>query len=541
MSYASDKLYNGYLRRKMPTIVSKVKVREIIVHLPCLTAHDRAKRENYGNFDSMVLLLDCLKRRENWPEQFIQALEECEHSSVAAEIRAEYDALRGVDNSGSSPSATVTRAHVHPAPAASPVQESVTGSGDVATNAVVVQPTERAEASPNSAPQASPPLKAPVQPQDPNSTAVSPPEAVPEPRESTQIQMVAPLVTPPPTPETPHTHREITAHQEPEENSESDIQAITGVTVLPNKINTTEMEVLTDSTANSPPSHPGGQSETNTTSDPDPSKTTSVADVQAPQIQANSDVTDGSSFLTLTPEKPPVQDTTPPVVLPVVVEPEESTEPSTNVQTEAAASNSLPDDCATEHNTSYLSKPEVLISVQLQNHDSPSISAQTPSEEPYSGDSRRLELSTSISGSHAVSLTHVPVCSTVSFATVNTVSELTCQENSTGHDLEEPEENHYESPPDSLETEEVLVNVLQTSEEPSILNMDLPTQIINGKAAEAMAPSSPSSNTTSSSCSTADGSEEDKRIRKFSTHTKYIVTAAGVGAIAVLMAWKFRN
>ncbi|XP_016892425.1 mitochondrial antiviral-signaling protein [Cynoglossus semilaevis] len=559
----------------------------------------------------MVLLLDCLKRRENWPEQFIQALEECEHSSVAAEIRAEYDALRGVDNSGSSPSATVTRAHVHPAPAASPVQESVTGSGDVATNAVVVQPTERAEASPNSAPQASPPLKAPVQPQDPNSTvqqpnntdtfspsdvvsppevisppeavsvpeAVSPPEAVPEPRESTQIQMVAPLVTPPPTPETPHTHREITAHQEPEENSESDIQAITGVTVLPNKINTTEMEVLTDSTANSPPSHPGGQSETNTTSDPDPSKTTSVADVQAPQIQANSDVTDGSSFLTLTPEKPPVQDTTPPVVLPVVVEPEESTEPSTNVQetessrqTEAAASNSLPDDCATEHNTSYLSKPEVLISVQLQNHDSPSISAQTPSEEPYSGDSRRLELSTSISGSHAVSLTHVPVCSTVSFATVNTVSELTCQENSTGHDLEEPEENHYESPPDSLETEEVLVNVLQTSEEPSILNMDLPTQIINGKAAEAMAPSSPSSNTTSSSCSTADGafgsktvcgdisppmrsgvvdnkpelqtviqSEEDKRIRKFSTHTKYIVTAAGVGAIAVLMAWKFRN
>lgn len=155
---------------------------------------------------------------------------------------------------------------------------------------------------------------------------------------------------------------------------------------------------------------------------------------------------------------------------------------------------------------------------------------------------------------------------------MNTVSELTCQENSTGHDLEEPEENHYESPPDSLETEEVLVNVLQTSEEPSILNMDLPTQIINGKAAEAMAPSSPSSNTTSSSCSTADGafgsktvcgdisppmrsgvvdnkpelqtviqSEEDKRIRKFSTHTKYIVTAAGVGAIAVLMAWKFRN
>lgn len=41
MTFASDKLYKGYLRRNMPTIVSKVKVREIIPHLPCLTDHDR--------------------------------------------------------------------------------------------------------------------------------------------------------------------------------------------------------------------------------------------------------------------------------------------------------------------------------------------------------------------------------------------------------------------------------------------------------------------------------------------------------------------
>lgn len=43
----------------------------------------------------MVLLLDCLKRRENWPEQFIEALEACEQTAIAAEIRAEYNALRG--------------------------------------------------------------------------------------------------------------------------------------------------------------------------------------------------------------------------------------------------------------------------------------------------------------------------------------------------------------------------------------------------------------------------------------------------------------
>lgn len=41
MTFASDKLYKGYLRRNMPTIVSTVKVGEIIPHLPCLTDHDR--------------------------------------------------------------------------------------------------------------------------------------------------------------------------------------------------------------------------------------------------------------------------------------------------------------------------------------------------------------------------------------------------------------------------------------------------------------------------------------------------------------------
>lgn len=49
----------------------------------------------YGNFDSMVLLLDCLKRRENWPEEFISALEDCNYGTIAANIRREYDALRG--------------------------------------------------------------------------------------------------------------------------------------------------------------------------------------------------------------------------------------------------------------------------------------------------------------------------------------------------------------------------------------------------------------------------------------------------------------
>lgn len=131
MTFASEQLYKGYLRRNMPTIVTKVKVREVVPHLPCLTDHDRvgtppappgsliiergtswsdsrscvspaaapqenieAKRETYGNYDSMVLLLDCLKRRDNWPEQFIAALEACDHLALAQEVQREYDALR---------------------------------------------------------------------------------------------------------------------------------------------------------------------------------------------------------------------------------------------------------------------------------------------------------------------------------------------------------------------------------------------------------------------------------------------------------------
>ncbi|XP_077586737.1 mitochondrial antiviral-signaling protein [Stigmatopora nigra] len=124
MSYAGDKLYDGYLRTNMPTIVTKVKAREIVVHLPCLTAHDRecieAKREMCGNFDAMVLLLDCLKRRSSWPDHFIQALEKCEHSAIAADVRAEYGKLVAAARP---PSPNVEEATVTTAPSVPPTPE----------------------------------------------------------------------------------------------------------------------------------------------------------------------------------------------------------------------------------------------------------------------------------------------------------------------------------------------------------------------------------------------------------------------------------
>ncbi|KAM9787698.1 mitochondrial antiviral-signaling protein-like isoform X1 [Syngnathus typhle] len=139
MSFASDKLYNGYLRTHMPTIVTKVKVREIVPHLPCLTDQDRetieVKREMCGNFDSMVLLLDCLKRRDSWLEHFIRALDMCEHGAIAAEIQAEYDKLQGASNSApSSPPTSVVKVHVDPAPsAAHPSGSEISSPSQAAT------------------------------------------------------------------------------------------------------------------------------------------------------------------------------------------------------------------------------------------------------------------------------------------------------------------------------------------------------------------------------------------------------------------------
>ncbi|XP_034431970.1 mitochondrial antiviral-signaling protein isoform X1 [Hippoglossus hippoglossus] len=645
MSFASDKLYNGYLRRRMPAIVSKVKVREVIIHLPCLTTHDRenieAKRETNGNYDGMVLLLDCLKRRENWPEQFIEALEACEQTTIAAEIRAEYDALRGNSNP-SSPSSTVIRAHVHPAPSAShlPIPES---------GAAAASPPAEASAPPEPAAQASPPLETPVQSEAQSSAAeqaslpeaVPPPEPVPEPPQATQIEVVPPPTTPPPSPVTPHTPastppRQVNAHQEPEENSESDIQDISnGDCVIPDQLSAREGEVAVDSEVTPPPceldaqvqpdplqttattevastppeevnayQEPEENSESDiqdisgdnvvipdqvseeksevlvnsvvtpceTDTDPDPLRTTAASEVSPPQspTQANSDVTDGSSFPILTPVKHPVQDTTPPEdkIPAEFLEPKETSEPpitqvvESSPQTETAPTASpLPSADGMDASSFYddalcMSKPDPLISFQPEDNNSPTLPAFNPPEEPYSGESERLE----ISGAAPDDVT-VSACSAIT--SITTVSGLPCQENGIAFNHDELGENHYESPCQSLENQEVQVNVVHVSEEPSILNLDgqIPApqaHLINGEAAREITPSPPSTTTDENPTSdksylppepaeitpepkTLPGSEEESAPRTLPSNRKYILTAAGVGACALLMAWKFKN
>ncbi|XP_029317161.1 mitochondrial antiviral-signaling protein [Cottoperca gobio] len=575
MSFASEKLYNGYLRRNMPTIVSRVKVREIMIHLPCLTPHDRenieAKREMCGNFDGMVLLLDCLKRRENWPEQFIEALETCEQKILAAGIRAEYDTLKGINNSNpSSLPTTVIRAHVHPAPSASHLSNAGRGANSQAA-------AEEAPVPPEPAAQASPPLETPSQPPQ-----VPDPVSPPEPPQSTESEVEPPPSTPPPSPETqatttPPPQREITSHQEPVENSESDVQEVFGDDgVIPDQVSAGNSEVSIASVATPQPSRPVEQFETETPSRPDPLQTTTTATCSPPRpTPIDSDVTNGSSFFTLTPEKPPVQDTTPPPVdlkPAAVLQPEETSEPATRViesspQTETAAVTSpLPgaaemDASVCDDSSVCLSKPGQLLSIQPPNDSSPTVSAPSLPVLPYSGNTDRLEISDA--APDTVTSAYLPACSAYSSTTVSTSSALPCQENGIAVIHGEPEENFYNSPTQSLETQEVLENVVHVSEEPSILNLDgqsATPQIMNGEAAKEIVSAPPlSTNTVDTVLSVntpssenyppsepapADISPEPKTLpdsEKKPTNMKYILTAAGVCACALLMAWRFKN
>lgn len=221
----------------------------------------------------------------------------------------------------SSPPATVVRAHVHPAPSARPPSVPEGGANSQAAAA----PPAEESAPPEPAPQAQLP------------EAVPPPGPLPEPPQATEVEVAARPSTPPTSFEpvaakaTP-AQGEVNAPQEPEENSESDIQDVPGDNgVTPAGESGESGEVSADRASAPPP----GPCETDTPSHTDPLQTTTTSAQVGPPTspsltQMDSDVTDGSSFLTMTPERLPVQDTAAQVDLKpaVVLQPEESFQPA---------------------------------------------------------------------------------------------------------------------------------------------------------------------------------------------------------------------
>lgn len=206
-----------------------------------------------------------------------------------------------------------------------------------------------------------------------------------------------------------------------------------------------------------------------------------------------------------------------------------------------------------------LSKPGQLISMQPLNRSSP---ATTSPVEPYSGNSDRLQMSDSAQDTAVSASDFASSAETTVFTLENG-----CHEKDFPLKNNQPEENHYESPCQSLGTQEVLENVVHVAEEPSVPNLDgqsLGPQIVNGEAAKEIifSPptttgdavsslncpsgenchrSEPTQSDTTAEMTTPQDPKEKIALRTQTHTTKYILTAAGVGACALLMAWKFKN
>ncbi|XP_051508065.1 mitochondrial antiviral-signaling protein-like isoform X2 [Myxocyprinus asiaticus] len=208
MTYTSERLYNEVIRWKMPRFSSTIRVREILPHLPCLTLTDReeieAKRETAGNSIAVQTLLDNLRRRENWPDEFITALWNCEHRELAEEISAAYDRIRGMTNNAvaaavpspaptpapaptsSATGATVTTATIHTFPVTSPPLLTLTS----------VEAPAHSVASSNTAAQVPPPAVVLQGPQSKRIQQVEVPTPVPSPSPvpTSQAEMAPPVL-----------------------------------------------------------------------------------------------------------------------------------------------------------------------------------------------------------------------------------------------------------------------------------------------------------------------------------------------------------
>ncbi|XP_048394352.2 microtubule-associated protein RP/EB family member 1 isoform X2 [Stegostoma tigrinum] len=95
MSYVSDELYK-YLRGRMTDFL-KINAVELLPHLPCLTQMDqekiRAEAKYEGNEAAIPILLDSVRRRQNWERQLINALRNKEYNDLAGILEQKLESL----------------------------------------------------------------------------------------------------------------------------------------------------------------------------------------------------------------------------------------------------------------------------------------------------------------------------------------------------------------------------------------------------------------------------------------------------------------
>ncbi|XP_016329326.1 mitochondrial antiviral-signaling protein-like [Sinocyclocheilus anshuiensis] len=597
MSFTREQFYNEAIRPNLARFSSTVKVRDILPHLPCLTLTDReeveAKRETSGNFTAMQTLLDNLRRREKWPDEFITALRNCEHRELADEISATYDRIRGITNNA----APTPR----PAPAPAPSYTSAGASTTVttatihtvpATTPLLVQlplaPASSTAPSNTAAPEPSP---APVLQVPETQQVQKPPTPVPTPSAEpvSQAEIAPPVVpssqAPPPSAASVSkvpspVQQNVTTHTGAVENKTPALDSSDGLALTDQtSISSSNGEALL-STSNAQAS----SSDTSTSqSQMTKPYTTSQTSPKSKKTQVPLEVKD-----IYTSERLPVQDTN--LFLRVertFQEPEEISDPTanevvqrnntvglpvfnapTNSTGTAQATSSAPAEVVTHSPASidqeYFSKPGILQHSELQQNRP--VTLPVSQEEPCSVVSNDLEISslmqaTEPSTEPGQSTSHADQNS-APFASLDSATQSFQDPPYTAAPLtlNQPEEDHYESIYDG----HTQINVFQFAEEPSAENMNgQPPSILQHSISEdhntmnyvgtesAVYLSEPFGHDSKKSTAIKVQEEESSAARPeqrgegcpelFGINNFHLIAATGIGLSAVFLAWKFTH
>ncbi|KAA0717724.1 hypothetical protein E1301_Tti020855 [Triplophysa tibetana] len=460
MTYASDRLYNEVIRRNLGNYATILKVKEIMLHLPCLTLTDReeveAKKDSTGNYAAVQMLLDNMRRRENWPEEFISALRCCEHRKLADELSDAYDRIRGRTNNAAA------------APAKAPASDSTAA----ATTTVTIH-TVPVTTPPHLTP---PSVKAPEQTTATSQIAaqVSPPAS-----DLQHVEQVpAPATSPEPASQIPPSVVLTSQTSLPTVVSASNVTSTVQQDEVPTQVGATENKT--------PISHtPDGQTTTSLTdgsvlsnlsvqaSSSSASLSQTTNSYSPSQSSQNSEKDRVPLAVEETSQRLPVQDTNSPINM----EPEECSDPTVNEnvrrtntagmpikarkttairipQATPSAAAEVDAHCFPSVSQEYFSKPGIL---QVPNE------AVVMQEEPCSTTTTDLEISRSVLSAEpvqSVNLEH-PI-DPLSFISESCVAST----------LNQPEEDHYESSWESqMGTRQ---HEYRWSEEPSDENLNSP-------------------------------------------------------------------
>ncbi|XP_067277658.1 mitochondrial antiviral-signaling protein [Pseudorasbora parva] len=323
MSLTREQFYNKAIRPNLARFSSMVKVRDIMPHLSCLTQTDReeieAKRDMSGNFIAMQTLLDNLRRRENWPEEFIKALMNCEHRELADEMSTAYDRIRGITNNTAASAAPVPRPAPTPAPsyssagATATVIQATIHTVPATTSPLLIPPAGEVPAHSNApsimaAPEPSP---APVLkvPETQQVQELPTPVQAPSLEPVSQVE-IAPSQAPPPA-----VVSKVPTHTGPAENKTHVLDTPDGLALAD--------QTTTSSTGGTPLSTSSAQPSSSNTSQIQ--ITQPCTTFQSSHIQVPIPVKDTS-----TSEKLPVQDTNPPLKKGTIQGPTEISDPTAN-------------------------------------------------------------------------------------------------------------------------------------------------------------------------------------------------------------------